>query len=172
MIYWHADGTPESHSSDRLHQILSSLYIKESLLPLDQYSLMDNTTVPISANAFPTADALWNASPLALAASSLLIIFGTSYVYKLAAASENQKTIHAIGGFPIANAWRFFAKRGDFLRTNFEKGHELFSFKVLHVSVAFDIKIFSRFFGHLLEHVPEAQGRGFVRSKFEGCLLP
>lgn len=91
-----------------------------------------------SYNGIPSIDALWNSSPLVVAASSSLVILCTSYIYKLAfTARSDDKTIHALGGFSIANAWRFFTKRGDFLRANFEKGHELYSFKVLQVSRSF-----------------------------------
>jgi hypothetical protein len=74
-------------------------------------------------------------SPLALTVvSSCLLVFGTLYIYRFPN-GNNAKKIHQLGGFSIVNAWTFFNKRYDFLRSNFDKtGHNLFSFNVLQVS--------------------------------------
>ncbi|KZP14162.1 cytochrome P450 [Athelia psychrophila] len=68
-----------------------------------------------SFDEFPSSESLW---------------------LNVAAFSSSDKTkVEALSGFPIANAWRFFNKRWDFLQSNFDKGHELFSFKVLQHEV-------------------------------------
>jgi len=72
---------------------------------------------------------------LAALSVSLLLGLGTSYAYFFSS-GNNPNKIHELGGLSIANAWTFFNKRYDFLRSNFEKtGQDLFSFKVLHVSL-------------------------------------
>jgi hypothetical protein len=67
-------------------------------------------------------------------AAVLVGLLGTFYAYFFSSDNDANK-IHALGGFSVFNAWMFFNKRYDFLRSNFNKtGHDLFSFKVLHVS--------------------------------------
>jgi hypothetical protein len=71
---------------------------------------------------------------LAVAGFSLLLVLSTSYGCFFASVSDAK--IHQLGGFSIINAWTFFIKRYDFLRTNFDKtGHNLFSFRVVQVSL-------------------------------------
>jgi sterol 14-demethylase len=77
----------------------------------------------------------WMPSPIVLGV--VLLALGTLYTYFFPSQSEARK-IHQLGGISIINAWTFFTKRYDFLRSNFNKtGHALFSFKVLQVSVNF-----------------------------------
>ncbi|KZP26907.1 cytochrome P450 [Athelia psychrophila] len=72
----------------------------------------------------------WLASPVFLAAASgFLLILYTHRLYK-ASFVDNTK-ITALGGLSVTNAWSFFNKRYDFLRSNFERGHKMFSFKIL-----------------------------------------
>jgi sterol 14-demethylase len=60
----------------------------------------------------------------------VLLILSTFYAYLFSDSKANK--IHELRGFSILNAWAFFNKRYDFLRSNFDKtGHDLFSFKVL-----------------------------------------
>ena len=69
------------------------------------------------------------------AATSSLLLLGTLYIHLVVSGKDTNK-IHQLGGVSIVNAWTFFNKRYDFLRSNFDKtGHEPFAFKVLHVSV-------------------------------------
>jgi hypothetical protein len=77
----------------------------------------------------------WTSSVILLAAaSSVLLILSTFYAYLFSDSKANK--IHELRGFSILNAWAFFNKRYDFLRSNFDKtGHDLFSFKVLQVSL-------------------------------------
>jgi sterol 14-demethylase len=70
------------------------------------------------------------------AVSSLLmgLLCTLLYAYFFSSGNDANK-IRALRGFSVVNAWMFFNKRYDFLRSNFDKtGHDLFSFKVLHVS--------------------------------------
>jgi sterol 14-demethylase len=65
--------------------------------------------------------------------SSLLLVLYASYAYFFS--GNNTNKIPELGGLSIVNAWSFFNRRYDFLRSNFDKiGHELFSFKILQVS--------------------------------------
>jgi hypothetical protein len=94
---------------------------------------MLNRTAPQEFTQF-VPHAPWTPSAGFLGAvSSLLLILSTSYVYS-AYSGNDPKKVHRIGGLSIINAWAFFNKRYDFLRTNFDKtGLHLFSFKVLQV---------------------------------------
>ena len=78
----------------------------------------------------------WMPSPtLLVAMSSLLLVISTSYAYLFLSANDPKK-IHQLGGFSFTNAWAFFNKRHDFLRSNRNKtGHDLFSFNVFQVSL-------------------------------------
>ncbi|KIM87727.1 hypothetical protein PILCRDRAFT_62967 [Piloderma croceum F 1598] len=79
----------------------------------------------------------WLSSHVTLSGiSSILLVLCTSYIY-FSFFGNNANKIHKIGGFSIVNAWSFFNKRYDFLRSNFDKsGHNLFSFKILRAIVA------------------------------------
>ncbi|KIM79953.1 hypothetical protein PILCRDRAFT_822816 [Piloderma croceum F 1598] len=67
--------------------------------------------------------------------TGLLLVLGTLYARSVYSGNDTSK-IYQLGGFSIVNAWTFFNKRYDFLRSNFDKtGHELFAFKVLHYQV-------------------------------------
>ena len=74
-------------------------------------------------------------SQVAFAAiSSFLLVAVSSYAYFFSS-GKNPNKIHQLGSISVINAWAFFNKRYDFLRSNFDKtGHDLFSFKVLQVS--------------------------------------
>jgi hypothetical protein len=93
--------------------------------------MLDLTIIPQFAqvNSHPP----WMTAPVLWAAiSSLLLVIGTSYAYFYS--SNDAKKIHRLKGFSVINAWTFFNKRYDFLRSNFDKtGQDLFSFKVLQV---------------------------------------
>jgi hypothetical protein len=79
---------------------------------------------------------------LPAAVTGLLFVLGTLYAHSVYS-SNNTSKVYQLGGFSIVNAWTFFNKRYDFLRSNFDKtGHELFSFKVLHVSLCLCIRAF------------------------------
>jgi hypothetical protein len=88
--------------------------------------------------AWLNGDQRWGPSAavvgLCVTAFSLLLILGTSYThFYLSTVDKND--IPELGGFSIINAWTFFDKRYDFLRSNFDKtGEKLFSFRVLQVS--------------------------------------
>jgi len=76
-------------------------------------------------------------SPVVLAV--VLLGFAASYAYIFVSGDDATK-MHQLGGFSIINAWTFFNKRYEFLWSNFNKtGQDLFSFKVLQVSLGFSV---------------------------------
>src|SRR5882672_9009831 len=79
---------------------------------------------------------LWSIFLAAISAFLLAICTSLcSYVYPLFSANGVKK-MHQLGGLSIFNAWVFFNKRYDFLRSNQEKtGRALFSFKVFQASM-------------------------------------
>ncbi|KZP30145.1 cytochrome P450 [Athelia psychrophila] len=84
---------------------------------------------------------------LLAAASGFLVIFYTHRIYKSSSVDDTE--IYALGGLPLTNTWAFFNKRYDFLRSNFERGHEMFSFKVMqHKIVAMSGENGRQFFFH------------------------
>jgi sterol 14-demethylase len=77
------------------------------------------------------------------AVTGLLLVLGTLYARTVYSSNDDTSKVYQLGGFSIVNAWTFFNKRYDFLRSNFDKtGHELFAFKVLHVSLCLCIRAF------------------------------
>lgn len=94
---------------------------------------MLNTTISALYTRL-TSHSHWLPSQVSLGTvSSLLLVLYTSYAYLFS--GNNTNKIPELGGLSIVNAWSFFNRRYDFLRSNFDKtGHELFSFKFLQVS--------------------------------------
>jgi hypothetical protein len=78
----------------------------------------------------------WMSLDLTLAAViGSLLLLGTFYARRFVVSGNDGNKIHQLGGFSTVNAWTFFDKRYDFLRSGFDKtGLELFAFKILHVS--------------------------------------
>src|SRR5271169_5394845 len=68
---------------------------------------------------------------------SLTAIFITLSIAILSAVfrSASDDKIHSLGGFQLVTAWKFFAKRYDFLREHFKKtGVKMFRFHLLQVN--------------------------------------
>ncbi|KAJ7465108.1 cytochrome P450 [Mycena latifolia] len=66
------------------------------------------------------------------------LCFSTLFTYYARARKSAKTNITELGGFSLLNAWPFFAKRNDFLWSNFKKtGQNMFRFRVLqhHVVV-------------------------------------
>ena len=77
----------------------------------------------------------WLPSQVSLGTVSSLLLVLCALAYAYLFSGNNKNKIPELGGLSIVNAWSFFNRRYDFLRSNFDKtGHELFSFKVLQVS--------------------------------------
>lgn len=78
-------------------------------------------------------------SAIFVALTGFLLLLGTSYTAGLCFSSHDAKKIHQLRGLSFINAWTFFNRRFDFLRSNFNKtGQDLFSFQILQVSVSSD----------------------------------
>ena len=124
----------QSPSTDYYHQVL--LIKREVQTYVLQFRALSMSNATVNSEFISLESHLTRApSPLALTVvSSCLLVFGTLYIYRFPN-GNNAKKIHQLGGFSIVNAWTFFNKRYDFLRSNFDKtGHNLFSFNVLQVS--------------------------------------
>jgi hypothetical protein len=86
----------------------------------------------------------WMASLCSALAVVVLLCLGTIYVY-ISSGNLDVNKIYVLRGLSLVHAWSFFNERFDFLRSNFDKtGHELFAFKVLHVSSWQDFFMFRK----------------------------
>ena len=124
------DRTKDSLMSDIINKENETWVVWHSTLTMLNATL-DSELAWFQTDLFGISSAIF----LAVMTSFLLVI-STSYAYPIFFANDTKK-IHQLGGFSIVNAWSFFSKRYDFLRSNREKtGHALFSFKVFQVSIS------------------------------------